>query len=109
MSDSRRRFLRLSLLGAASAPLAWHALSGTARAAELPHLSTTDPTAGALGYTEDTGAVDAAKYPNHRAEQACAGCNLAQAPQADGYLPCTIFPGKSVAPKGWCAAYVKRP
>lgn len=109
MSDSRRRFIKSIVLGAATVPLIGEALFQSARAADLPHLAVTDPTAAALGYAEDTTTVDAAKYPNHKPDQICAGCNLAQAPQADGYLPCSIFPGKSVAPKGWCAAFVKKP
>ena len=100
---SRRRFIELVVLGAVAAPLAREA-----HAVDLPHIEETDPTASALGYHHDATKVDAAKFPNHKPDQLCAGCNLALAPQADGWLPCQIFPGKSVNPKGWCAAYVKK-
>jgi hypothetical protein len=109
MSASRRRFIRIAVLGAATAPLLGQSAWQAAVAADLPHLTTADATAAALGYTEDSSTVDAGKYPNHKVDQVCANCNLGQAPQADGYLPCSIFPGKAVHPKGWCAAYVKKP
>jgi hypothetical protein len=105
-NNSRRRFIKIAVLGAASAPL----LGGLAMApaaANLPALTEDDPTAAALGYREDTTTVDAAKYPNHTNEQNCLNCNLHQPAQADGRLPCSIFPGKSVNAKGWCAAWVK--
>ncbi len=108
MSESRRKFIQIVAIGAATAPLAALLTSRTARAADLPAVAEADATAAALGYKEDTTKVDAAKYPNHKPEQACANCNLAQAAQADGRLPCTIFPGKAVSAKGWCAAYVKK-
>ena len=101
--NDRRRFLKLALAGAA-APLAV-ALAPDARAADLPHLEESDPVAAALGYKHDTTAVDAAKYPTHKPEQICATCQFAQAPQADGWVPCTLFPGKSVNPKGWCVSW----
>jgi hypothetical protein len=106
-NTSRRRFIKIAVLGAASAPMLGGLLAQPA-AANLPALAEADPTAAALGYHEDTAKVDAAKYPNHKADQACSGCNLAQAAQADGRLPCSIFPGKSVNAKGWCAAWVKK-
>jgi hypothetical protein len=108
-ASSRRRFLEVIVLGAAAAPLVAVMAPHAARAqAALPHLEESDPTASALGYRHATTAVDAAKFPNHKPEQNCANCNLAQAAQADGWVPCTIFPGKAVNPKGWCAAWVKK-
>lgn len=108
-ASSRRRFLEIVVLGATAVPVVATLAPRTARAqAGLPHIDEADPTASALGYRHDTTTVDAAKFPNHKAEQACAGCNLSQAAQADGWLPCSIFPGKAVNPKGWCAAWVKK-
>ena len=74
----------------------------------LPELGETEPTAAALGYKADTTKVDAAKYPNHKPEQACANCNLVQGKEGDALRPCAIFPGKGVHPNGWCAAYVPK-
>ncbi len=104
---SRRDFIKIAAVGAASVPLAAGLVSQPAHA-NLPPLSPDDPTAKALGYVEDTKKVDKAKYPNHSPEQLCKNCNLAQAAQADGRHPCAIFPGKSVNGNGWCATWVKK-
>ena len=106
--NARRRLLKIALLGAAAAPMMGHMLARPALA-NLPPLGEADPTGMALGFREDTTKVEASKYPNHRPDQTCANCNLAQTAQADGRLPCSIFPGKSVGAKGWCAAWVKKP
>jgi len=104
-SCSRRQFLKLSL--AAGALPAALAAGGSAMAADLPHVDPKDPTAAALGYVEDTAKADAKKFPNHKPDQNCAGCNLIQGATGD-WRPCSIFPGKSVAAKGWCSAWVKK-
>ena len=104
--NARRRFLKLALTGVA-APIGVVLATG-AHAADLPHLEESDPVAAALGYKHDTAAVDAAKYPTHKADQVCANCQFAQAPQADGWMPCTLFPGKTVNPKGWCVSWAKK-
>jgi hypothetical protein len=104
---SRRGFIKIAVVGAASAPLAAGLVNQPAYA-NLPALSPDDATAKALGYVEDTTTVDQAKYPNHKPDQICDNCNLAQPIQADGRHPCSIFPGKSVAAKGWCATWVKK-
>ncbi len=106
-NNSRRRFIKIAVLGVASAPVLGGMLAQPA-AANLPPLSEADPTGSALGYHEDTTKVEAAKFPNHKNEQVCDNCSLAQALQADGRHPCSIFPGKSVNAKGWCAAWVKK-
>ncbi len=104
---SRRGFIKIAVVGVASAPLVAELVSRPAYA-NLPALSPDDATAKALGYVEDTNKVDKAKYPNHKPDQICKNCNLAQAAQADGRHPCSIFPGKSVAANGWCATWVKK-
>src|SRR5262249_19035356 len=71
---------RRSFFGIAGAAVGAAALAGAlpqlARADDLPHLTTDDPTAQALGYTEDATKVDAKKYPTHQAGQTCANCNF---------------------------------
>ena len=102
---NRRQFM---LLGA-SAVAASVVLPRLASAqAELPQLTETDPTAAALGYKHDGSKVDAAKYPNHKATQACANCKLVLGADGQAWRPCSIFPGKSVNAKGWCAAYAAK-
>lgn len=97
----RRRFLQ-----AATAATLAAALPLQASAEDLPALSLDDPTAKALGYAEDAGNVDAARFPAHKAGQDCLGCNFYQGKAARG--ACSLFPGKSVAGKGWCSAFVAR-
>ncbi|HJU08783.1 MAG TPA: high-potential iron-sulfur protein [Rhodanobacteraceae bacterium] len=98
---SRRRFL--SLLGAmAGSTLLLGALPRRARAADLPHLTEADPTAKALHYTEDASKAP----PPHKAGQECANCKFfSGASGGEAYGPCQLYPGKSVAAKGWCAGY----
>ena len=96
---ARRRVLTL-LAASAAAVVALPA------AADLPPLPETDPTAQALGYKADAAQVDAAKYPQHTAQQSCANCKFFQGTGANG--PCQLFPGKSVSAKGWCAGYAAK-
>jgi hypothetical protein len=67
-----------------------------------------DPLALALGYKEDTGKVDAAKYPNHTPSQQCSNCKQFQGQVTDASGGCTLFGGKKVAGKGWCSSWVKK-
>jgi hypothetical protein len=98
---SRRNFLALAGVAGAAA------LAGVrpALAADLPHLAESDPTAKALGYTEDASKVDKTKFPAYKPGAHCATCNFFQGKATDAYAPCQIFPGKAVAAKGWCASH----
>jgi hypothetical protein len=80
-----------------------------AQAADLPHLSPTDdPTAKALGYTEDAKTVDHKKYPSYAAGQMCSTCQQLQGTAGQPYRPCNIFSGKAVNANGWCQVWVQR-
>lgn len=105
-TDSGRRQL-LVATGAVFGMVLVGGIPRLSRAADLPHLSPDDPTAQALGYNEDSSKVDAAKYPNHKPDMACANCNFFQGGSAE-FGPCQLFPGKAVNAKGWCAGYVKK-
>jgi hypothetical protein len=105
--DARRRFVK-TLGGALGVFVLARAARREARADDLPHLSTTDPTAQALGYVEDTNQADSAKYPNHKPDQDCANCNFYQGAAGAEYGPCQLFPGKSVHAKGWCSAHAAK-
>ncbi len=102
----RRHFLTTVSLSITAGVIA-SAAPGLTRAADLPHLTDDDPTAKALGYTEDSTAVDATKYPMHQAGMACANCNFFQGGTA-AYGPCQIYSGKAVNAKGWCSGYAKK-
>lgn len=106
VNTSRRKFFA-GASGAIGAALLINALPRTARADDLPHLTSADPTAQALGYVDDSTKVDAAKFPTHVAGAACGNCNFYQGASA-AYGPCPLFAGKDVNIKGWCSAYAKK-
>jgi hypothetical protein len=99
----RRAFLRNTLAVATAVPLG--AIPLTLKAQEM--VDENDPSAAALGYKADTADVDAAKFPQHSNEQKCDNCQLWQGGDAEAG-GCAIFPGKQVAAKGWCSAWVKK-
>lgn len=106
--NSRRHFLfKLAASAAVPALICQRALAQDAT--KPAKLEETDPTAMALGYKEDTGKVDAAKYPQHKSDQKCANCMLLVPKDGEAFAPCNAFGGKLVAVGGWCAAYAKKP
>jgi hypothetical protein len=106
LDSGRRRFFAGA--GAALGAVVFaDMLPRVARADDLPHLTTSDPTAQALNYTEDASKVDKAKSPTFVAGSACASCNFFQGAAA-AYGPCQLFPGKAVNAKGWCSGYAKK-
>jgi hypothetical protein len=66
------------------------------------------PQAVALGYVPDAVKVDAAKYKQYKAGQACNSCALYQGKPGDAQASCALFPGKQVSTKAWCSAYTKK-
>ncbi|MGH8456719.1 MAG: high-potential iron-sulfur protein [Stenotrophobium sp.] len=104
-SSSRRKFLQTLAIGAAALPLV-RMPQAFAAAAGLPHLSVSDPSAMALGYTDNAAKIVAAKEPTYKKGEHCAKCSLFQAAQeSGGYAPCAAFPGKDVNANGWCRAF----
>lgn len=101
---SRRQFLKLAGVVAGASVFA-AALPQHARADDLPHLSTADPTAAALGYNEDAQKVDGAKYPTHKVGQVCSNCQFFQGTDKTKWAGCQLFPGNAVTAKGWCSGY----
>jgi len=101
----RRRFIEIA---AGTAAVASGLLPALAHAADLPHLSATDPTAKSLGYNPETKNVPSSKYANHRPTQECGNCNLYTGAAGAEWGPCQIFPGKAVHARGWCSAYVAK-
>ena len=106
---SRRSFLQFASASAVGLAVVVPVLQAAEPApATLPNLELDNPTAKALGYVEDASKVDKAKYPNHTAEQICGNCALMQGDAKNVRNPCTLFPGRSVATKGWCASFAKK-
>jgi len=106
-SSSRRDFLfRLGTLAGATAFAG--ALTPVADARALPHLTTQDPQAVALHYTEDANRIDPSAAATHTAGAKCANCKLFQGSSGDAFGPCQLYPGKAVAANGWCMGFQKK-
>jgi hypothetical protein len=103
MNGSNRRIF-LMQVAAGGTVLA----AGAAHAQGAPMVNEKDAQPMALGYAADTTKVDAKKFPKHAATQMCSNCTLYTGKAGDAGGPCGIFPGKQVAAKGWCSAYVKK-
>ena len=106
-SSNRRDFLVSvsTMIGAAAFA---GALPRVADAKALPHLTTQDPQAQALHYTEDASKIDASKNPSHTADAKCANCKLYQGSSGEPFGPCQLYPGKAVSANGWCMGYQKK-
>ncbi len=99
---ARRTFLRSTVAAGAAIPLAGIPIVTLAQA----KVAEDDPAAAALGYKHDANDVDAAKFPQRKDGQICENCRLYAASAEEGWGNCGIFPGKLVAAKGWCSAWV---
>ena len=97
---SRRRFLQVALTAAAALPVLL-AAAPRAFAAALKPLTADLPNAKALKYADNAASV---KDAAHKPGSTCANCQFFQA----GTNGCQIFPGYSVKPAGWCAAWAKK-
>jgi High potential iron-sulfur protein len=102
MTSSNRRVFLMQVATASGAM----ALASSAQAQAA--LSESDPLAAAQGYKADASKVDKAKYPKYAAGQLCSNCALYQGAATAAAAPCALFPGKTVAGKGWCQAYAKK-
>jgi hypothetical protein len=102
-SKTRRSVLRGSVAAGAAALLAAALPASRSRAADLPEVSETDPTAKGLKYV-----ADATKSERTDQSQFCHSCRYYKGTGATGKGPCDLFPGKSVNAEGWCAAYMKK-
>lgn len=98
--ESRRRFLKIAAGTTVAAALVG-GLPRFARAADLPPVSESDPTAKALGYVEDASKTTNA---SRKASDDCTNCQFYTG-GATGRGPCQLFPGKSVNAKGWCISH----
>ena len=93
-SVNRRDFIKLS-----GTSLIGLTLGGVAlRASAQEKLAADDPTAVALKYTHKSEVEGA--Y--------CENCMYIQGEAGAEWRPCAIFPGKVVAAKGWCSAWMKK-
>lgn len=101
--ESRRRFLKIAA-GTTAAAVVIGGLPRFARAADLPPVTEADPTAKALGYVED---ASKSTNPKRKPGDACSNCQFYTG-GATGRGACQLFPGKSVAAKGWCVSHTPK-
>jgi hypothetical protein len=108
MSD--KTMTRRGFVGAAAVavPVATILAGRSASAQAKPKLDVNDPVAKALMYVEDATKVDKSKAPNFKPGQDCANCLQIQGDSGE-WRGCNAFPGKLVAAKGWCSAWVAKP
>lgn len=110
-NKSRRDAVRILLGGLATVPLVNLVGLAAAQASDLPRVDeATDPTAIALKYKHDATQADragAARPGLPPEEQDCTNCQFVL---GEGeWVGCTLFPGKSVAAKGWCISWMPKP
>jgi hypothetical protein len=106
-SSSRRGFL-VSLGSVVGAGVFADALVSVAVAKALPQLTSQDPQAVALHYTDDASKINASKDPTHTSGAKCANCKLYQGSSSEAFGPCQLYPGKAVSANGWCMGYQKK-
>ncbi|GHC22837.1 high-potential iron-sulfur protein [Aidingimonas halophila] len=99
--QSRRDFMRHSLLGLAAIPVGTGVLARTATAQELPRLDSEDSQAQALNYVEN--ASDASDHPAYEDGQTCDNCEFFDSSNEG----CQLFPDNSVEPDGWCQSWAE--
>ncbi len=112
----RRNFIKKCLLVGASALVLpalqrKEAILSAIAEEKLVSLSEKDPTAQALGYAEVGSKVDGKKWPKRAGTdgktQFCDNCMFySEVNKSRG--KCQIFPGKTVAAKGWCNSWAKK-
>jgi len=98
---SRRRFLQMAAVSALIPLL--NLTSRQVRADGLPPLEESNPTA--LGLSYKVSQEEAQSVEGYEPGRKCENCAL-YTPENNG---CRLFPANSVAPDGWCKAWVPKP
>jgi len=125
-TPNRRRFIKLSVMGIALAPMtnllfnqnahAFRARSVSSVAVKIPRLPENDRQAMALGYKEDAALVDTDKYKVADGAN-CRNCQLYSGSDEDQWGPCAIFSYRIhpllnqnfvVNAKGWCRSWAMK-
>ena len=104
---SRRSFVKslATVLPAGLVVLPLGRAYAQASATTAKHVSSSEPLAASLGYTENASTVDKAKYPTYKPGQKCGACRFFQGATGEQYGPCQIFGGEAVNVNGWCASF----
>jgi hypothetical protein len=86
-------------------------MSGGNGALAQPASARVDPNeakAQNLGYRDDAGQVDRAKFAKYEPGQTCATCQFYKGATGEPFGPCQVFSGRHVSAKGWCVSYWKK-
>jgi hypothetical protein len=102
MSISRRSFFASSAVAVAAVGCP---RMGHAQNAQLVQES--DPAAKANSFHSDASTVDKAKFPQYTPDQLCSACSFYESTGATEGA-CSLYGGKHVPSKAWCAAFFKR-
>ncbi|GGE73635.1 hypothetical protein GCM10011533_27570 [Streptosporangium jomthongense] len=103
MTDqSRRKFMRHSLLGIAALPFGASVLSQRVFAQDLPPLDPSNAQAKALNYVRNAG--EASDHPAYEAGEKCSTCRFFN----EANNGCALFPQNSVEPEGWCSSWAEK-
>lgn len=106
---SRRRATGIILATSAALPLVALTSPRTALAADMPHLTSADPTAKALHYTDNASSANRpAKLGVPGNKQHCGICTFLEGSAGPEWRPCRIFPGKLVNVNGWCMSWTPK-
>lgn len=106
---SRRTLLTGAVGGLVAIPVIGAVAPAHASGADLPRLDPASPQAKALGYVHDASKVDAKANPMFKPGQLCSNCVHWTGGPNDPWAGCNLFPGRSVANKGWCKVWAKKP
>lgn len=105
---SRRRTAGFLLKTVALTSVASMIKIPVAFAGDLPHVTSSDPTAVALHYVDDAAKGErTAKSGVPAKDQECATCQFIQS-TSGAWRPCALFPGKEVNAHGWCMNWSKK-
>ena len=104
VTASRRSFIKSVSNAAALSAIGISVMDS--RAADLEIVNESGPTAIALKYVHDASTVPASLRSQE--DRYCNNCALYAGVKDDEWAGCSIFPGKSVAGKGWCNVWVRK-
>lgn len=105
--ESRRRVLRWAVLSLPALAVTTNARA--AAAAPLTPLTTSDPTAKALGFIPNAAKVDLKTDPTFKVGSHCGDCAQFTGKPGAARGPCKIFVGHTVPETGWCRVWIKKP
>lgn len=100
----RRRFIRLAVGGAISAPIVGLLAPRSSIGAEKPDLDPASELAKQFSYTHDAEATD---NPARKEDARCANCTHFQGDAGTQWASCNIFPEHRVNADGWCTSWVR--